>query len=139
MRASFQLDENIAIVVHQSYFDLHNCFDFIGYEYHVADRKVRLEWKRAAGDWVAKELPQRLVLSFEGVTKIATKRRDVALPCSEDRCVASIAFLPPALSENYSITAPGYRSEEEHFSIEFQSGSGIKVWAESVTLEVPAD
>jgi len=136
MRANFLLDENIAIVVNRLYFDLHNCFDFVGYEYRPSEKKARLEWKRSSGDWVAAELPSGLSLSFEGVADFAARRRSSALPSSGDGCVASIAFLPPELSENYSLTAPGYRSEEEHFSIEFQSGSGIKIWAESVTLEL---
>jgi len=136
MRSSFQLDQTIAIVVGSQYFDLHNCFDFVGYEYQVTEKKARLEWQRGAGDWVSKNLPSKLVLLFEGVTNLAAERRNDEMPFTEDCCLASITFLPPELADNFSAICPNHRSDDEHLSIKFQSGSGVKVWAESVTHQI---
>jgi hypothetical protein len=136
VRTSFQLDQTIAVVADGAYFDLHNCFDFVGFEYRATEKKARLEWKRDTGDWVAKGLPKKLILSFDGVTNFAAKKRDDEMPFTEDSCLASITFLPPELSGHFDAVYPGKRFKDEHLSIEFQSGSGFKIWAESATHEI---
>jgi len=136
VKSTFQLDQTIALVVGNAYYDLHNCFDFVGFEYRPTEKKVRLEWQRGAGDWVAKDLPTKLVLIFEGVANFAARRRDDEMPFTEDSCLASITFLPPELSDNFAALCPDHRSDDEHLSIEFQSGASIKIWAESVAHEI---
>ena len=136
MRSSFTLDQTIAIVAGGAYFDLHNNFRFVGFEYRPTERIARLSWTRGDGDWVSRDLPKRLTLCFVGVSNFTVKRRDDALPFTEDSCIASISFLPPDLADIYSAVCPDYRSDDEHISIEFQSGAGAKIWAESVTHEI---
>ena len=133
MHASFQLDQDISIVADEKYYDLHNCFDFVGYEHRPTEKKLRLEWLRSTGEWAPKDLPASIVLFFEGVTNFAVQRRDEKMPFTEDTCVASISFLPPELCDRYNAICPGHRSEDEHLSICFQSGARMKIWAGSVT------
>ena len=135
MRTTFQLDDSYALVAGESHFDLHNHFDFVGFEYRSSEKKARLEWQRGIEEWVPKTLPNRLALVFEGVTNLVVQRRDDYLPFSEDSCVASISFLPPALADRFDTPCPGHRSDDEHLSIQFQSGAGIKIWADSATCE----
>lgn len=136
MRSNFQLDQTIAIVAEDTYYDLHNCFDFVGFEYRPTEKKARMEWRRGTGAWVSGDLPIKLVLSFTDVTNFASHRRDDEMPFTEDSCVASVTFLPSELANNFEAICPGHRSDDEHLSLRFQSGSGIKVWAESVKIEV---
>ena len=136
MRTSFTLDQEIAIVAGGSYFDLHNNFDFVGFEYCPTERCARLQWARGEGDWVSRDLPKSLTLRFHGVSNFAVRRRDHDLPFTEDSCVASIGFLPPEFSEDYAAICPDYRSDDEHLSIQFQSGLGVKLWAETATHEI---
>jgi len=136
MITSFQIDRTIAITADNVCFDLHNNFDFIGFESSTAERKAWLRWARGEGDWVSKNLAKRFSLVFTGVSNFSVRTRDVAMPFSEDTCVASIAFAPPELTDNFTAICPEYRSRDEHLSVLFQSGAGVKVWAESVTHEV---
>ena len=136
MRATFLIDHSYAVAVGESHFDLHNDFDFVGFEYRPSEKTARLEWQGGTGDWVSKTLPCKLVLLFEDVTNLAVQRREDEMPFSEDSCVHSIDFSPPELADTFDVTCPDYRSETEHLSIKFQSGSGIKVWAGSVTHEI---
>lgn len=135
MRSTFELDDTIALSVGAAYYDLHNDFDFVGYEYRPTERKARFDWMRSDGDWVAEGLPARISLAFDGVSNFAAKRRDDEMPFTEDDCVASISFLPKELAEEFEAICPGHRSEDEHMGICFQSGSSVKIWAESVRHE----
>jgi hypothetical protein len=139
MRSNFELSQMITIVVGDLYLDLHNCFDFVGCEYRATEKKAWLKWQRGAGDWVAKDLPKKLTMSFEGVSNFAAQRRDDAMPFSEDNCVSSITFLPHELGDDFEAICPGHRSADEHLSIGFQSDAAIKIWAESVRLEIGPD
>jgi len=136
VRSTFQIDQTIAIVIGDLYLDLHNSFDFIGYEYKSSEKIARLEWRRGDGNWISKELPEKLILSFKGVTNFAAQRRDGAMPFTEDNCLANITFLPAGLEDNFAAICPGHRSDDEHLSFAFQSGAGVKVWAESVSHEI---
>ena len=112
MLATFDLDGSIALLVGAKYLDLHNSFDFVGCEYRPPERFMQLRWNRGTGEWVSTELPK-----------------------AEDNCVASIAFLPVALNDNFDAVTFGERFPDEHMSLTFQSGAGIKIWAESVQHE----
>jgi hypothetical protein len=136
MRSTFEIDQMIAIVAGGAYYDLHNCFDFVRFDYAPTRREVRLEWQRSHGAGIPQDAPERFVLRFEGVQDVAIQRRDRDMPFTEDSCVASVTFLPPDLEDRFDAICPEYRSADEHFSIEFQSGLGIKIWAESVIHEI---
>lgn len=133
MRATFELDQTIAIIAGGSYFDLHNCFDLVGFEYRPAERTAVFEWVRTEAPWVPEGLPPSIFLFFEGVSNFAVRRRDDEMPFTEDDCVELISFMPPALAEDFDSACPEYRSEEEHMSISLQSGAGFKIWADSVS------
>jgi hypothetical protein len=134
MHSSFSIDLDIAIVSGELYCDLHNCFDFVSLNHRPTEKRTELIWHRGTGDWISKALPAKLTLSFQGVTNILVHRRDDDMPFTEDDCISEIAFLPPELADTFdSICA--YRGDDEHISIGFQSGSGVKIWAESVTHE----
>jgi len=135
MRSTFEIDGAIAIEFGDSNFDLHNDFDFVGYEYRPTERKARFDWARGDGSWVPAGLPARLSMVFEGVSNFAAKKRDDEMPFTEDDCVSSISFLPRAFDDDFGAVCVGFRSDEEHLSICFQSGSCVKIWAESVRHE----
>jgi hypothetical protein len=103
MRSTFHLDDVIALVAGTAYFDLHNNFDFVGYEYRPTEKKARFDWVRSDGDWVPEGLPARLALLFEGVSNFAAKRRDDEMPFTEDDCLSSISFLPQNFSGTESV------------------------------------
>jgi hypothetical protein len=135
MRSTFQLADVIALVTDTAYFDLHNDFDFVGYEYRPTERRARFDWVRSDGDWVPEGLPARLAMVFDGVSNLAARRRDDEMPFTEDDCLSCISFLPSEFAEEFGAVMQGFRSEDEHISLSFQSGSHVKVWAESVRHE----
>jgi hypothetical protein len=136
MRANFQIQQNIALVVDGNYYDLHNNFDFIGFEYRPTEKVARLEWRRGEGNWIPKNAPAKIILVFSDVTNLAVKRRDDKTPFSEDSCLENITFTPPDSEDQYDVIFPEYRSDDEHLSFGFMSGAGLKIWAKDVTAEI---
>ena len=135
MKSNFEIDQTIALTQGDSYFDLHNCYNFVGFKYKKEEKKLVCSWRVIQGDWVSKNAPNSLILKFEGVEKIKEKERDEGISESEDQTLASISFSPPKNSSNFEVVCPDYRGKDEHLSLEFHSEAWLKVWAESVTLE----
>ncbi len=136
MRASFEVDQSIALVASGAYYDLHNCFDFVGYEYQPTARVARFSWERTDGPWVPDDLPQELSLVFEEVSNLAVRMRDDEKPYSEDDCVEAISFLPREQAHDFDSICPDHRSLDEHFMILFESDACVKIWATRVFLEI---
>lgn len=68
--------------------DLHNDYHFTGMAYCVADRRVTLGWRKAAGARIPEGLPGELELLYEGVSRFQVLPRDPEMPFTEDDCLA---------------------------------------------------
>lgn len=135
---SFSFDSSIELGFSDRYrwLDLHNCFDWQGFEYASEERRIKLIWKRA-GEGIEPNLPAVVVLEFQRVTRFAACPRDPGLPYTEDSCLAFVSFTPPEFSEDFKSEFGGYRSDAGHLTFSFQSGFGLKIWAEEARLILP--
>jgi hypothetical protein len=52
MKTNFQIRNFIEIEYGGRTFDLHNNFDFIGYNYQPSIKSLTLNWQKTPGDWV---------------------------------------------------------------------------------------
>ena len=131
---NFTFDSSIEIGVagRHRYLDLHNCFDWQSITYLSEERRIKMSWIRSTGDWVQPNLPPALTLEFHGVSRFTTCPRDTELPYTEDSCLASVTFSPPEYASDFESEFEGYRSDSEHITFSFQSGFGVKIWAEEV-------
>ena len=77
MKVNFDIKENHAIEIAGRHIDLHNNFDFVGFDYNVADREIKLQWKKTNGDWVDKNEFSSLVLTHKGVTFLPQKTYEI--------------------------------------------------------------
>ena len=129
-------NDNIALEQGEEYFDLHNCFDFVGLKYDVSKRLVSLYWVKGNGDWMPKNSPLEIEMSISGVYVFKAQERDKDIPFTEDDCLSSIGFLWNELIEEMG----GYHSNEPkegctHLSLEFMSGFALKIGAESASID----
>ena len=67
-------------------FDLHNDFDFTGFDYTVADRRLLLRWHGV----------RDIVITFERVSHLSIEPRDSDIPFTEDDCLSFIAYAAPS-------------------------------------------
>ena len=71
-------------------FDLHNCFDFIGFEYDISSRTLSLHWKPSS---CAPACEHRcIMIVFHQVTHFSACPRDPAIPFTEDDCLENVCF-----------------------------------------------
>lgn len=133
---NFTFDSSIEIGIagRFRYLDLHNCFDWQGITYFSEERRIRMSWIRSTGEWTPRDLPLGLVLEFRGVSRFAACPRDSELPYTEDSCLAFVTFTPPEFASDFNDEFRGYRSGSEHITFSFQSGFGVKIWADEVSL-----
>lgn len=94
MTTNFKIEDWIAITISDKYFDLHNNFDFIKYEYHSESREFTLYFQKNTGIWAKDEKFELLKLNHKKVTnyKLATVKNDMS---GEDSAILStITFIP---------------------------------------------
>ena len=121
----------IALELGNAYLDLHNNFDFISIEYRFSEKSIILKWTKSTGEWVPKDIPTSVTLTFSGVYLFKSKERDSEIPFSEDACLESIGFIGNDLIEDIN----GFFSMEpvenqNHLNISFASGFAIKIGAD---------
>jgi hypothetical protein len=111
-------------------FDLHNCFDFVGFTYDTASRRARLHWN--SNEYAAAHLPRSLAVEFCRVSHLSATPRDPEMPFSEDSCLSAVGGVEasePTAAGIYSDVPAGW-----HFVFTFMSGFVLRIGAESVSL-----
>jgi hypothetical protein len=111
-------------------FDLHNCFDFVGFTYDVSARTVSLRW--IPNEYTSSERRRSLVVELHGVFHLSSTPRDLEMPFSEDTCLASVGLIPPSapmLDSAQSDAPPDW-----HHVFSFMSGFMLRIGAESLRL-----
>ncbi len=135
---NFIIDEDIYIVFEGNYFDLHNDYDFTGYEYSEDVRCLSLSWKIGTGDWVRDGQPPSLRLEFEGVSYFEVKPRNSKLLPAEDSSLDGFYFIS---DEEWcdGPFSPGSLKDLppncKHY-IQFESGADMILLAEVCTLHL---
>src|SRR5436189_2243548 len=115
-------------------FDLHNCFDFLGFTYDLLQRIVTLRW--IPSEYTPVEQRRALIVEMRGVSHLSSSPRDPDMPFSEDACLSAVGgILPPDPPLNGVYCDVG---EGCHHIFTFQSGFVLRIGAESVCM-LPED
>lgn len=129
---NFSISENsIALESGNLYLDLHNNYDFKQIEYSIDSRKIRLLWIKNPGDWVKGNIPDRITLEFDGVSRLRIRERDPGIPYTEDECLSTIGFLPSDMWEYVDGYSTGKPATTDDLLMDFMSGMAMKISAES--------
>ena len=135
--ANFQIEGRIYVQQSGRDFDLHSDYDFVSFSYSVAERVVELSWLRSAGDWVRRDLPERLALSCRGVTHLSATGRDPELPFTEDDCLAELCFAVADGSFPHTFVASSAAETFDpswHWVFSFMSGFTLRIAGEAAHL-----
>ena len=137
MKVNFDIIDNYALTYEGRHIDLHNNFDFIGFDYNVAEREVRLSWKKSSGEWVDKNDFLSLVLTHRAVTFFKVIEQDDKSICEDDKCLGEITFFPSTIREiNDSILPQSKPKNEDDIIYFFESGQCIRIHCEEVEMRV---
>jgi hypothetical protein len=107
MIVNFDITDYIALNYEGRDIDLHNNFDFLEFDYNVAERQVKLSWKKSSGHWVDKNEISNLFLIHKAVNYLMVIEQDENSTCVDDSCLGEITFVPSTLREAFqSATEP---------------------------------
>jgi hypothetical protein len=135
MKVNFDIIDNHAIAITGRHIDLHNNFDFVGFDYDVAGSVIQLHWKKSSGDWVDKNEFSSLVLIHKGVTFLRVIEQDEKSTYGDDSCLGEITFFPSTAREiNDSIVPQSKPNEGDDILYFFESGQRIRIHCEQIEL-----
>jgi hypothetical protein len=136
MISNFELEDNIAIKFDGRYIDLHNNFDFIGYEYDISIRQIILKWTKSKGDWVQENEFNGLQLIHRNVSFLTISYDNIQYEFpDDDKCLSFISFFPSIdrLTNNGFIEQPK-PSEADDIIYSFETEHFIRVGCDKIEL-----
>ena len=129
-------DDFISVVKDNVYFDLHNDFDFIGYNYTVADKEFQMVFKKGFGEWVSKYALGNLIFKFAGVEFLKIKENDSIEFPDDEKCLSDIGFNTVGMRNDMeSFLATNEFDNSYDMIFIFQSGQTIKIHSQEVLIE----
>lgn len=140
MKVNFDIKDNHAIEIAGRLIDLHNNFDFVGFDYNVSDREIKLNWKKSSGDWVDKNEFSSLVLTHKGITFLKVIEQDEKSTYEDDSCLGEITFFPSTAREiNDSIVPQTKPNDGDDILYFFENGQQIRINCKEIELSVNVD
>ncbi len=137
MKVNFNIIDNYALEIAGRHIDLHNNFDFVGFEYNVANKEIKLHWKKTTGDWVDEHEFASLVLTHTGVTFLRVIEQEEKSTYENDSCLAEISFFPSTSRDiNDSVIPQSRPHEGDDIIYRFENGQVVRIHCEQIDLEV---
>lgn len=107
--------------------DLHNNFDFRGYDHDITANQLQLTWTRSHEDW-AKETICGFILVFRSLTFLKIRGHDYLTPYKEIFNLSDIGFLTPDLRNDFdSFLESKNITDKDDLNICFQSDLAFKI------------
>jgi len=140
MKVNFDIIDNHALSFEGRHIDLHNNFDFVGFDYNVVEREIKLNWEKSNGDWVGKNELSSLVLAHKAVTFLKVIDQDEKSNYDDDSCLGEITFFPSTAREiNDSIVPQSKPNDGDDILYFFENGQRIRIHCEQIELSVNKD
>lgn len=135
MKVNFEIKDNHVIEIEGQLIDLHNNFDFVGFDYYIACREIKLHWKKSSGDWVDKNEFSSLVLTHKDVTFLKVIEQDEKSTYEDDSCLGEITFFPSTEREiNDSIVPQPKPNDGDDILYFFENGQQIRIHCKEIEL-----
>jgi hypothetical protein len=125
---NFNIDnDNIGLIYQEQYLDIHNCYEFRGFEFDTTNKILQLTWTRSVEEW-SNEIRCGFQLIFKQVTYFKVRERDNELPNTDDTCLSFIGFLEQDMRDDFDSYKPNENIKDtDDLNINFQSEQAIKV------------
>ncbi len=134
MESNFRIHNIIEVEIEGRVLDLHNNFEFIGYENDKNSDNIHIYFEKSAGDWVPATEVNKLIFTLRNVNYMHTIAPDEALMC-DDYCLSGITyFYHDDREENFSYLDKELPGPQDDIIFTFESDRVIRANCESVTL-----
>ena len=137
MKVNFDIIDNYALNFQGLHIDLHNNFDFVGLDYKVEQRELKLTWNKTNGEWVDKNELSQIILTHCGVDYLKIIEQDDKSILQDDNTLGEISFFPSTSREiNDSIIPQQKPNELDDIIYSFENGQVIRIHCNRVELNV---
>jgi len=122
-------------------FDLHNDYDFIGFEFDSERMKFLLSWRRVGEGWVREGAPAVLEIEVCGFTRVRFKPASDSSESTGGQTLSFIGHLHPDQWEEMDGCLDAESAPDDYdFIVGLEDGAAIKIrggWARLRTEEHP--
>ena len=137
MKVNFDIIDNHSVAFEKRLIDLHNNFDFVGFNYNIVEREIKLYWIKSIGIWVDKNEFSGLVLTHKSVNYLKVVDQDENSTLEDDACLGEITFSPSTMREmNDSIIPKSKPDEKDDILYLFENGARIRIHCEQILLNL---
>ena len=137
MIVNFDITNNSSLNYEGRDVDLHNNFDFLGFDYNVAEKQVILRWKNSSDHWVDRNEISNLFLIHKTVNYLMVIEQDENSTYADDSCLGEITFVPSTLRDLNDIIVPQSKpSEDDDILYLFKNGQRIRIHCKELELSV---
>ncbi len=134
MKTNFYIEDYIAVRNTKNYFDLHNNFDFIKFEYDIKQQELILYFEKSKEDWAKNEQFDFLILSHKNVNfyKLVIVDKETS---SEDRNTLSNITFVPSEEKNTDVLVDIIEPQEtDDILYTFENNSYIRISCKEIFL-----
>jgi len=130
MEKNFAVDQAIGLSCEGHYFDLHNCYDFQGFDFDVAGKTFYLNFTRSSGS--QQDLKQKVSIKFVGID---------AFELSDDffrhinRNLSELGYKSADDRDHDWLVGEDKSSPQDHLFFRFEADQYIRVHGRWATVE----
>jgi len=136
VESNFRIRNFIEVEIDGRFFDLHNNFDFTGYEVNETANEINLYFEKSKGNWVPANEVNKLVFTLQNVNYLNTIPPNQEM-IANDTCLASITyFYHEDRKENYGLLDKELPGPEDDIIFTFESERVFRANCEKMTVTV---
>jgi hypothetical protein len=129
-------DDFISVIKDGICMDLHNSFEFRGYNYTVAEKNLQLIFQKSSEEWALNEVYAKLVFVFREVSFLKIREGDSSEYPEDEKCMAEIGFSTVDMRDDMdSFLASNAFKSDYDMIFTFIPGQSIKIHSKEVVLE----
>ncbi|WNM18562.1 hypothetical protein [Flavobacterium capsici] len=133
MKTNFKIIDNYALKFDGKLIDIHNNFDFVGFDYRVKENQLKFFCRRSFGEWVNKEEPEEIVLIHNNVNELAIENQNKN---REDSLIEITFYEKGKLRKSEELTLREKSNDDDNIFYIFESGQVIQIGCEEIVLEI---
>lgn len=136
MKVNFKIEDNIALAFAGRLIDLHNVFDFTGFDYRVAEKELTLTWQKFEEYGASVEF-SHVRLKHKAVSFFKVTEQDENTFPGDDQSLAEISYVPStARNINDVFFVRAVPEESDDIIYTYNNGQVVRVHCEEIELTV---
>lgn len=135
MKVNYEITQGCELNIKDKWFDLHNNFDLVNFEYKIEERIFMLRFKKKVRDWIREDESEYLVLKHENVNYLNIIPRNIDIPYSEDNCLCFLTYFHSSCRDiNNSSGDEKAPNEGDDIIYKFEGGQTIRINCDIIEL-----